>query len=66
MKRMCRSCQKRPALFQVRGHWKSDDDHDLCRQCYDSEHSREMAQQLCVKEFSRSAGNGSRMVRQER
>lgn len=32
---LCRQCGKRPARFvDRRGHVKSDEEHDLCLQCY--------------------------------
>jgi len=42
MRRMCRDCKKRPALFYDK-RWKrvrADNDHDLCWRCYRAQLNR--------------------------
>ena len=34
--KLCSECGKRPAKFKYRGVVKSDNDHDMCLQCFRS------------------------------
>ena len=46
VRRLCRSCAHRKALFRYRGVVKADRDHTLCFECYRSERERRRAQRL--------------------
>ena len=46
VRRLCRSCAERKALFRYRGVVKADRDHTLCFECYRAERDRRRAQRL--------------------
>jgi hypothetical protein len=46
IRRLCRSCAERKALFRYRGVVKADRDHTLCFECFRSERERRRAQRL--------------------
>lgn len=59
MKRICRQCHERPAIFMRRDkrgrlYVNSDDDHDLCMQCARSATSALHARGLRVKSENRA------------
>jgi len=46
VRRLCKSCAERKALFRYRGVVKADRDHTLCFECYRVERDRLRAQRL--------------------
>ena len=39
-RKLCSVCEKRRPLFYIRGRWKVDRAHGLCRQCWQAETDR--------------------------
>lgn len=53
MKRLCAWCRQRPAILQIRGKFKADEDHDLCQQCYRSAVDQQKAKGMKLPEIER-------------